>query len=165
MVPSMRDADSVAPEAEAIIRKGDPEKACNILDPLALGRTKFPILDRMGMRLGQASLEEAALLGGLDRMISRGSVGYYVIVGSVLAQRLGSNMTTCLEKTAEYIVIGENWAKCDSIAERVWGQALVCDFPQAYKYLIRMRDHENRWIRRAVGVAVHYFAEETHRSG
>ncbi|TSA43493.1 hypothetical protein D4R54_00590 [archaeon] len=159
MVPSMRDADSVASEAEAIIRKGDPEKACNILDPLALGRTKFPILDRMGMRLGQASLEEVALLGGLDRMISRGSVGYYVIVGSALAQRLGSNMTTCLEKTAKYIVIGENWARCDSITERVWGQALVCDFPQAYKYLIRMRDHENRWIRRAIGVAVHYFAK------
>lgn len=155
----MRDADSVASEAEAIIRKGDPEKACNILDPLALGRTKFPILDRMGMRLGQASLEEVALLDGLDRMISRGSVGYYVIVGSALAQRLGSNMTTCLEKTAKYIVIGENWAKCDSIAERVWGQALVCNFPQAYKYLARIRDHENRWIRRAVGVAVHYFAK------
>jgi 3-methyladenine DNA glycosylase AlkD len=155
----MRDADSVASEAEAIIRKGDPEKACNILDPLALGRTKFPILDRMGMRLGQASLEEVALLGGLDRMISRGSVGYYVIVGSALAQRLGSNMTTCLEKTAEYVVIGENWAKCDSIAERVWGEALVCNFPRAYKYLARMRNHDNRWIRRAIGVAVHYFAK------
>jgi 3-methyladenine DNA glycosylase AlkD len=155
----MGDVDSVASEAEALIREREPEKACNILDPLAFGRTKFPILDRVGMRLGQASLEEAAFLNGLDRMISRGSVGYYVIAGSALAQRLGSNMTTCLERTAEYIVIGENWAKCDSIAERVWGQALVCDFPQAYKYLIRMRDHENRWIRRAVGVAVHYFAK------
>jgi len=159
MPPSMRDADSVAVEAEALISKGDPEKACGVLDPLAFGRTKFPILDRVGMRLGQAGLEEATLIGALDRMISRGSVGYYVIVGSVLAQRLKSNMTTCLEKTAEYIVIGDDWAKCDSIAERVWGQALVCDFPRAYKYLIRMRDHDNAWIRRAVGVAVHYFAK------
>jgi len=155
----MRAADAVASEAEALIREREPEKACNILDPLAFGRTKFPILDRVGMRLGLASLEEAAFLNGLDRMISRGSVGYYVVVGSALAQRLGSNMATCLEKTAEYIVIGENWAKCDSIAERVWGQALVYDFTQAYKYLIRMRDHENRWIRRAGGVAVHYFAK------
>jgi 3-methyladenine DNA glycosylase AlkD len=159
MTPSMRAADAVASEAEALIREREPEKACNILDPLAFGRTKFPILDRVGMRLGLASLEEAAFLNGLDRMISRGSVGYYVVVGSALAQRLGSNMATCLEKTAEYIVIGENWAKCDSIAERVWGQALVYDFTQAYKYLIRMRDHENRWIRRAGGVAVHYFAK------
>jgi 3-methyladenine DNA glycosylase AlkD len=159
MTPSMRDADAVASKAEALIREGDLEEACGILDALAFGRTKFPIQDRVGTRLGQASLEQAAFLEALDRMISRGSVGYYVTVGSALAQRLGSKMATCLEKTAEYIVIGENWAKCDSIAERVWGQALVCNFPRAYKYLERMKDHDNRWIRRAVGVAVHYFAK------
>jgi len=159
MTPSMRDADAVATQTEALIREGDLEKACAILDPLAFGHTKFPILDRVGMRLGQTGLGNATLLEALDRMISRGSVGYYVIVGSALARRLGSNMATCLEKTAEYIVIGENWAKCDSIAERVWGEALVCDFPRAYKYLARMGDHDNRWIRRAVGVAVHYFAK------
>jgi 3-methyladenine DNA glycosylase AlkD len=155
----MRDADAVASKAEELIREADLEEACSVLDPLAFGRTKFPILDRVGTRLGQASLEEAGFLEALDRMISRGSVGYYVVVGSALAQRLGSSMGTCLERTAEYIVIGENWAKCDSIAERVWGEALVCNFPQAYKYLARMRDHDNRWIRRAVGVAVHYFAK------
>jgi 3-methyladenine DNA glycosylase AlkD len=155
----MRDADAVASKAEALIREGELEKACGILDPLAFGRTKFPILDRVGMRLGQTGLGNAAFLEALDRMISRGSVGYYVILGSALAQRLGSDMGTCLEKTAEYIVIGENWAKCDSIAERVWGEALVCNFPRAYKYLARMRDHDNRWIRRAIGVAVHYFTK------
>lgn len=159
MTPSMRDADAVASKAEALIRDGELEKACDILDPLAFGRTKFPILDRAGMRLGQASLRNAVFLEALDRMISRGSIGYYVIVGSALAQRLGSNMVTCLEKTAEYIIKAENWAKCDSIAERVWGEALVCNFPQAYKYLVRMRDHDNRWIRRAIGVAVHYFTK------
>ena len=159
MTPSMRDADAVASKAEALIREGNLERTCGVLDPLAFGRTKFPILDRVGTRLGQASLKEAAFLEALDRMISRGSVGYYVIVGSALAQRLGSNMATCLEKTAEYIVIGENWTKCDSIAERVWGEALVCNFPRAYKHLARMRDRDNRWIRRAVGVAVHYFAK------
>jgi 3-methyladenine DNA glycosylase AlkD len=155
----MRDADAVASKAEALIREGNLEKTCAILDPLAFGRTKFPILDRVGTRLGQAGLKETAFLEALDRMISRGSVGYYVIVGSALAQRLGSNMVTCLEKTAEYIIMAENWAKCDSIAERVWGKALVCNFPRAYKYLARIRDHDNRWIRRAVGVAVHYFAK------
>jgi len=159
MTPSMEDADAIASKAEALIREGDLEKTCGVLDPLAFGRTKFPILDRVGTRLGQASLKEAAFLEALDRMISHGSVRYYVIVGSALAQRLGSNMATCLEKTAEYVVIGENWAKCDSIAERVWGEALVRNFPRAYKYLARIRDHDNRWIRRAIGVAVRYFTK------
>ena len=158
MTPSLRDADAVASKAEALIREGNLEKTCGVLDPLAFGGTKFPILDRVGMRLGQTDLGNATFLEALDRMISRGSVGY-VIVGSALAQRLGSNMVTCLEKTAGYIIMAENWAKCDSIAERVWGEALVCNFPRAYKYLARIRDHENRWIRRAVGVAVHYFAK------
>jgi 3-methyladenine DNA glycosylase AlkD len=159
MTPSMQEADTVASEVEALVREGNLEKAFTMLDPLAFGRTKFPILDRVGMRLGRATLDEASLLEALDRMVSRGSVGYYVIVGSALAQRLESNMADCLEKTTEYVVIGENWAKCDSIAERVWGQALVCHFSQAYKHLARMRDHDNRWVRRAVGVAVHYFAK------
>jgi len=159
MTPSMRDADAVASKAEALIHEGNLEKTCGVLDALAFGRTKFPILDRVGMRLGQTDLGNATFLEALDRMISRGSVGYYVIVGSALAQRVGSNMVTCLEKTAGYIIMAENWAKCDSIAERVWGEALVYNFPRAYKYLARMRNHDNRWIRRAIGVAVHYFAK------
>jgi 3-methyladenine DNA glycosylase AlkD len=159
MTPSMRNANAVASKTEALIREDNLEEACGILDPLAFRRTKFPILDRVGTRLGQTGLRNATFLEALDQMISRGSVGYYVIVGSALAQRLGPNMATCLRKTAEYVVIGENWAKCDSIAERVWGQALAYNFPRAYKYLARMRDHDNRWIRRAVGVAVHYFTK------
>ena len=160
MTLSMRDAETIASKAETLIREGDPEETCLVLDQLAFGRTKFPILDRVGARLGQASLQTPSLLDALDRMIPRGSVGYYVVVGSALAPLLESDMMTCLRKTAEYIVIGNDWAKCDSIAERVWGRALVCNFPQAYDYLARMRDHDNRWIRRAVGVAVHYFAKK-----
>jgi 3-methyladenine DNA glycosylase AlkD len=159
MISSMQKADAVASKVEALVRDGNLERAFTMLDRLAFGRTKFPILDRVGMRVGRASLEEAAILEALDRMISRGSIGYFVIVGSALAQRLESNMASCMQRTTEYLVIGENWAKCDSMAERAWGQALVCDFPQAYKYLARMRDHDNRWVRRAVGVAVHYFAK------
>jgi 3-methyladenine DNA glycosylase AlkD len=159
MISSMQKADAVASKVEALVREGNLERALTMLDRLAFGRTKFAILDRVGMRLGQASLKEAVLLEALDQMVSRGSIGYFVIVGSALAQRLESNMANCMQRTAQYVIIGENWAKCDSIAERVWGQALVCDFPQAYKYLARMRDHDNRWVRRAVGVAVHYFAK------
>jgi 3-methyladenine DNA glycosylase AlkD len=157
---SMLDAYAIASKVETLIRGESLEDALHLLDPLAFGRTKFPILDRVGMRLGQASFGNAIFLKVLDRMISRGSVGYYVIVGCALAQRLGRNMITCLEKTAEYIVIGDDWAKCDSIAERVWGRALVYDFPHAYTYLAKMKTHDNRWIRRAVGVAVHYFAKK-----
>jgi 3-methyladenine DNA glycosylase AlkD len=160
MMLTIRDADADASKAEKLIRAGCIEEACRLLDPLAFGRTKFPVLDRVGMRLGRAGLENAAILGMVDRMISRGSVGYYVIVGSTLAERLGSDIMTCLKKTAEYIMVGDNWAKCDSIAERVWGRALVYHFPRAYSYLAKMRVHDNRWIRRAVGVATHYFAKE-----
>ena len=112
MMPSMRDAGAVASKAEALIRGGSLEEACLLLDPLAFGRTKFPILDCVGIILGQASLQTASLLDALDRVISRASVGYYVVVGSALAQLMESNMMTCLRKTAEYIVLGNDWAKC-----------------------------------------------------
>jgi 3-methyladenine DNA glycosylase AlkD len=159
MAFSMRDAYAVASRVEVLIRRGCLEDALHLLDPLAFGRARFPILDHVGVRLGQASLGNAAFLEVLDRMISRGSVGYYVIAGSALAQQLGSNSTTCLEKTTQYIVIGDDWAKCDTLAERVWGRALLQDFAQAYSYLTKMRTNDNRWIRRTVGIAVHYFAK------
>jgi len=159
MTLSMRDAEAAASEAETAIRRCNLEEACLVLEPLASGRTKFPVLDRAGARLGQANLPSARLLDALDRMISRGTVGHYVLVGSALAQLIESNMTTCLSKTADYIVMGNHWTKCDSIAQRVWGRALVCNFPVAYDYLTGLRDNENRWIRRAVGVAVHFFAK------
>lgn len=160
MTLSMQDADAAASRAEALIRDNRLEEACLLLDPLALGRTKFPTLDRVGARLGQANVRTVILLEALDRMVSRRAVGYYVIVGSALAQLLRSNMATCLEKTAEYIMIGDSWDKCDAIAERAWGRALVEDFPRAYEYMAKMVKHENRWIRRGVGVAVHYYAKK-----
>ena len=84
MTPSMRDADAVASKVEALIREDNLEKACGILDPLAFGRTKFSILDRVGTRLGQTGLGNATFLEALDQMISRDSVGYYVIVGRII---------------------------------------------------------------------------------
>ena len=34
------------------------------------------------------------------------------------------------------------------------------DFSKAYKYLEKMVNHDDRWILRAVGVAVHFYARE-----
>jgi len=155
----MRDADAIASRAEACIRMRDLEGGCRAIDPLALGRTKFPILDRIGARLGHSSLDIADLLAAFDRMISRESIGYYVIVGSGLQQRLRGNMATCLRNAGEYIKLGGTWDRCDTIAERVWGAALVADFPEAHRFLEQAVKNEDRWIRRAVGVAVHFFAK------
>jgi hypothetical protein len=70
MTLSMQDADVVASNAEALIRDGSIEQACLLLDPLAFRLAKFTILDRAGMRLGHASLENTTFLEVLDRMIS-----------------------------------------------------------------------------------------------
>jgi hypothetical protein len=70
MTLSMQDADVVASNAETFICDGSIEEACLLLDPLAFRLAKFTILDRAGMRLGHASLENTTLLEVLDRMIS-----------------------------------------------------------------------------------------------
>jgi len=155
MALTMQDADAVASRVEALIQENRYQEASHLLDPLASGRTKFPILDRVGARLGQSTLRMAHILRALDDMISHESVGYYVIAGSALKERLRVNMVTCLKKTAEYIVVGDHWAKCDSLAERVWGAALVEDFSKAYTFLEKMVNHDNRWIRRRVPWCAH----------
>ena len=68
MTLSMRDAETIASKAETLIREGDLEETCLVLDQLAFGRTKFPILDRVGARLGQASLQITSLLDAASGM-------------------------------------------------------------------------------------------------
>ncbi len=161
---SMQDSNTAASRAIGLIHEGNLEQVHVVLDPFALARTKFPILDRIGARLGQSSLENRALLKALDEMIPRSSIGYYVIAGSALQQRLGQDMMRCLASAASYIIIGDRWDRCDTMAERVWGEALIENFDQAYRYFAKMVSHENRWIRRAVGVAVHHYVKKKHNT-
>ena len=59
-----------------------------------------------------------------------------------------------------FVVQADVWYAADILAERVPGPALVMDFPRALSLFGHGRD-PSRWVRRATGVAVHYWAKRS----
>lgn len=60
-----------------------------------------------------------------------------------------------LPKAVEYMVKGNEWCTCDIISERVFGVGLLENFDDALEKLSHYIGHGNKWIRRALGTAVH----------
>jgi 3-methyladenine DNA glycosylase AlkD len=53
------------------------------------------------------------------------------------------------------------WYACDIFGERVCGPALLSNFEQTLNLLSPWRNDPNPWIRRSIGVAVHFWAKRT----
>ena len=53
------------------------------------------------------------------------------------------------------------WYGTDILGERMPGPALVSDFQRYLSQLAPWREDPNRWVRRTVGVSVHYWAKRT----
>ena len=58
-----------------------------------------------------------------------------------------------------FVIAADVWYATDILGERVPGPALVADFQPALDLLARWREDGNRWVRRAVGVSVHFWAK------
>lgn len=91
-----------------------------------------------------------------DKIIELRENGSDVIAGKLLQLRLARHYDESMLKAAEYIVSGGNWLSCDTIAERVFGYALLVKPGKTIPVLKQLSVNENKWIVRAVGVAVHY---------
>jgi 3-methyladenine DNA glycosylase AlkD len=59
------------------------------------------------------------------------------------------------------VIEADIWYATDILAERVPGPALVADFDRTLTFLGKWREDENRWVRRTLGIAVHYWAKRS----
>ena len=59
------------------------------------------------------------------------------------------------------MIAADVWYGADILGERVPGPGLVTHFEVATLLLQPWRNHPNRWVRRAVGVAVHFWAKRS----
>jgi len=141
-----------------LVNSGQPEQASDLLFPVLAERTPFRLLDIIGLRLGTESLEPVNSF--LDLVAVQRTMGGWIIIASALRQQFKRDHPGAFERARIYAIIADTWYAADSIGERLPGPALVTSFEPALLGLASWRGDTNRWVRRLVGVAVHYWAKQ-----
>jgi 3-methyladenine DNA glycosylase AlkD len=146
-----------------------------LLAPVLAGRTPFRLLDLIGEAVGTGTLEEAcpelalSEVEGrsrrvnvfLDRAAADRTEGGWVVIGSALGQQLDRDPAGAFARCRDYIIAADVWYATDILGERVPGPALVTDFQPSLDLLAPWREGANRWVRRTVGVAVHFWTKRS----
>jgi hypothetical protein len=140
-----------------LVQTGEPGHAYALLAPAFAQRTPFPSLERIGEALGTAPNE--AVDAFLDHIASGGNEGGWVVIGSALGTRLGREPAEVFARCRAFVVRGDVWYVADILGERVPGPALLTDFDHSMALLTPWREDPNRWVRRAAGVAIHFWAK------
>lgn len=152
-------ADALGAEIAAWLERGDLDRACGLLAPVLAERTPFRLLDRIGRAVGGVpSLETNAFL---ERIAAGQTEGGWVVIGSALGARAHRDLGGTLARCRTWIAAAELWYVADILSERVPGPALVASFEPALDILAPWRQDPNRWVRRSVGVAVHFWAKRS----
>ncbi|MBU7013388.1 MAG: DNA alkylation repair protein, partial [Theionarchaea archaeon] len=134
--------------------------ALDALKPILDEKCPFSRLDLLGKQIGQLGVNEhKKLFAAFDEIIRYNTMGSYVVVSQALIWFLPSHLESVMRKSKEYIIRGDTWYVCDIIGERSLGHAVVNHFDEMLPWLERYLDDENRWVKRSMGVAIHFFSK------
>lgn len=154
-----READALGGRLADMLATGDIAGAHSMLRPLLEQRTPFRILDRIASAAGPGQWPETVAF--LDRIAADGREGGWVIVGASLSQQYASQPARAISECRRYTIAANTWYGADILGERVPGPALVEDFVPALDLVTPWRADANRWVRRSLGVAVHFWAKRS----
>lgn len=135
------------------------DKAFRRLWPALQRRIPFRSLDEIGRAIGAA--EANVLLPFLDRIAETKAEAGWGVIASALGARLPEHAHTSFQCSRAYILLGDVWYAADIFGERVPGPALWTCFRTALPLAAAWRQDPNCWVRRSVGVAVHYWAKRS----
>jgi 3-methyladenine DNA glycosylase AlkD len=155
-----KEAHQLGEEIAALVRDGQIETGYARLAPVLAKRTPFPMLERIGAPTGKLSLEIGRAFA--TRIAADKTEGGWVVIGAILREQIACDLQGTFEACKPHIIAADVWYGADILGERVPGPALASDFDQALAQLAPWREAENRWVRRAVGVAVHFWAKRAH---
>ncbi len=154
-----KDADELGDRLAKLIARGHRHKAYDLIAPTLAIKTKFHLLDRIGSRAGAAPYEP--LCRWIDKVAAAAAMGGWVIIGSALTAQLADHRAEALAKCRRIIAMGGCWYVTDILGERVPGPALLGSFKPTVTSLGSWRTADSRWVRRAVGVAAHFWAKRS----
>lgn len=142
-----------------LVQAGELVRAYDLLAPVLAERTPFPVLGRIGGALGAGPMEPTSDF--LDLIAVDKTEGGWVVIGAALGAQLDRDLDGALDRCRDFIFAADVWYGADILGERVPGPALLAYFQPALDLLDPWREDENRWVRRAVGVAVHFWAKRS----
>lgn len=152
------EADQIAECLTRHLAAGEGGRAYEALRPRLQERTPFRLLERIAVQTEAEWPETSALL---ELIATDGCEGGWVVIGSSLRKHYPARPALMLNESRRYIILADKWYGADILGERVPGPALVDDFDQARTLLLPWRSDDNRWVRRSVGVAVHFWAKRS----
>jgi len=157
---SKEQIELLAGKASRFILAGDVNNAFQTIKPILNRKYPFPMLDSLGRKIGEAGVSNSQrFFKVFDLIIDYKAIGGFVIIGQALIPLLEKGFKKVMQKSWEYIVKGDEWYVCDIISERSSGYALVNYFDTTVPCFERFLKDENKWVRRSVGVAVHFFSK------
>jgi 3-methyladenine DNA glycosylase AlkD len=157
-----REATKLGEEMLTLVEARRLKQAYTLLAPVLARRTPFPILGRIGSAIGAGPLSAVNLF--LELTAEARTEGGWVVIGSALGQQLSRDSEGPFSRCRDFIVAADVWYGADILGERVPGPALLMDFERSLMLMSSWREDVNRWVRRAVGVAVHFWAKRTRGS-
>jgi 3-methyladenine DNA glycosylase AlkD len=143
----------------ALVAEGQTTKAYTLVAPVLAQRTPFRLLGRIGEAVGAGSLQEVNRF--LERIAQGRAEGGWVVIGSALGQQFGRDPAGSFARCRDFVVVADVWYATDILGERLPGPALLAQFQAAVDLLTPWRDDANRWVRRTVGIAVHFWAKRS----
>jgi 3-methyladenine DNA glycosylase AlkD len=154
-----QEARLLGKQASGLIAAGQTILALDLLTTVLAERTPFAKLRRIGEPIGAGPVREVDAF--LDLVAEGRTEGGWVIIASGLKAQLGRDLPGAFVRCRRHIIAADVWYGCDILGEGVVGEALVAHFEPALEQLSPWREDANPWIRRAVGVAVHFWAKRS----
>ena len=155
----MREASELGKRVATLVQTGQPDEAYALLSPVLAERTPFPALGRIGEAIGTGPLDLVNAF--LKHIAAAKTEGGWVVIGSALGRQLDRDPVGAFARCRAFIIAADVWYAPDILGERVPGPALVADFHQSLALLAPWREDVNHWVRRTVGVAVHFWAKRS----
>ncbi len=154
-----RQARELGQRVAALVQAGQTTQAYALLAPTLAERTSFRMLGLVGEAVGAGPLETANAF--LEHVAAAGSMGGWVVIGKALGEQLDRDPGGVFVRCRAFIIAADVWYGTDILGERVPGPALVANLTPALALLAPWREDANRWVRRSVGVAVHFWAKRS----
>ena len=142
-----------------LIEIGRISEGYALLTPVLSQRTPFRMLGLIGEAVGDSSLDKVNDF--LEIIASDKTEGGWVVMACALGRQLERDFWGVFERCHTYITSADIWYATDIFGERVPGPALLADFDKTLSAISPWREDDNRWIRRTVGVAVHFWAKRS----
>jgi 3-methyladenine DNA glycosylase AlkD len=154
-----KEARELGAQLAPLVQAGQVGQTYTLLSPVLAERTPFRLLDLIGEAVGAGPMGVVNTF--LDHIAAGKTEGGWVVIASALGQQLERDAADAFARCRAFVIAADIWYATDILGERVPGPALVDDFQPSLDLLAPWREDSNVWVRRTVGVAVHFWAKRS----